>query len=161
MSLDNLNLLDATLDDLADLKKFEPFPAGSYKTQVAWEFPEDDELVIVRCDLKLLECLDVPGVSEENMPQPGKTATFWMRLQYKDGRPLLWDDGTPNDQDQGRLKEILKAMAPVFNPDGALTNRELIEASQGAEVLVTLKVRASKKDKDVKFNEIKELTLAE
>lgn len=158
---DLLNLLDATLDDLADLKKFEPFPAGAYKFQMNWEYPEDDELVIVRLDLKLLECLEVPGIAEEALPQPGKVATFWMRIQYKDGRPLLWDDGQPNDQDQGRLKEILKVMAPVFNPDGALTNRELIEASQGAEILATLKVKSSKKDKDVKFNEIKELALAE
>lgn len=161
MSLDNFDLLDATLDDLADLKKFEPFPAGSYRFQVLWELPEDDEVVIVVLKLKLLECLDVPGVDEENLPKVDKEATFWMRLQHKDGTPLTWDNGEVNDQDQGRLKEILKVMAPVFNPDNTLTNRQLIEASEGAEVLATLKVKASKKDKDVKFNEIKHLALPE
>jgi hypothetical protein len=158
---DLLNLLDANLDDLADLKKFEPFPAGSYRQQISWEIPDDDEVVIVVFKLKNLECLDVPGVAEEAYPEAGKEATFWMRLQLKTGEPLTWDDGTPNTQDQGRFKEILMALAPVFNPDGSLTNRELMEASEGAEVLTTLKVKASKKDKDVKFNEIKTLVLAE
>lgn len=157
---DFLNLLDATLDDLADLKKFEPFPAGSYRQQISWELPEDDELVIVTFKLKNLECLEVPGVDEDKLPQVGKEATFWMRLHKKDGSPILWDDGSVNDQDQGRLKEILKALAPVFNPEGTLTVRQIMEASEGAEVLTTLKVKASKKDKDVKFNEIKTLVLA-
>lgn len=157
---DFLNLLDASLDDLADLKKFEPFPAGSYRQQISWELPDDDELVIVTFKLKNLECLEVPGVEEDKLPQVGKEATFWMRLHKKDGSAILWDDGSVNDQDQGRLKEILKALAPVFNPDGTLTVRQIMEASEGAEVLTTLKVKSSKKDKDVKFNEIKTLVLA-
>lgn len=161
MSNDLLNLLDATLDDLADLVKFEPFPGGSYRTQISWDLPDDDEIVIVAFKLKNLECLEVPGIAEESLPAVGKEATFWMRLQKKTGELLTWDDGTPNTQDQGRFKEILQVLAPVFNPDGTLTNRELMEASEGAEVLVTLKVKASKRDKDVKFNEIKQLVMAE
>lgn len=158
---DLMNLLDATLEDLADLKKFTPFPNGSFRTQIKWEFPEDDEVVVVALKLKNLENLEVPGVAEEDLPEVGKEATFWMRLQNKDGTPLLWADGTPNTQDQGRLKEILSVLAPIFNPDGTLTVRELIQASEGAEVLVTLKVKPSKKDPDVKFNEIKQMVLPE
>ncbi|MNN04753.1 hypothetical protein D3C81_1174870 [compost metagenome] len=111
--------------------------------------------------LKLLECLEVPGVEEDKLPAVGKECTFWMRLQKKDGTLITWDDGTPNTQDQGRLKEILTVMAPVFNPDGTMSNRDMINDTIGAEVLATLKVKASKKDKDVKFNEIKQLALAE
>lgn len=158
---DILNLLDATLDDLADLKKFEPFPAGSYRFQMSWEFPEDDEVVIVVMRLKNLECIEVPGVADEERPEVGKEATFWMRLQNKDGTALTWPDGSANTQDQGRLKEILTVLSPLFNPDGTLNNRQLIEASEGAEVLATLKVKASKKDKDNKFNEIKMMALPE
>lgn len=161
MSLDNFDLLDATLDDLADLKKFEPLAAGIYRTSVNWTYPANDEFNIVQVDLTNQECLEVPGVDEENLPAVGKKASFYMRLSRKDGEPMVWADGTPNDQDQGRLKEILKALAPVFNPDGTLTIRQMIEASEGAEVIVQLKVKASKKDADVKFNEIKTLTLPE
>lgn len=161
MSLDNFDLLDGTLDDLADLKKFEPLPAGSYRMGITWETPDHEEFRIVQMKLTNLECLEVPGVAEESMPEVGKAATFYMRLQRLDGEPMLWKDGSKNDQDQGRFKEILLALAPTFNPDGSLTNRGMIEASEGAEVIATLKVRASKADKDMKFNEIKAIALVE
>ena len=47
-------------------------------------------------------------------------------------------------------------LAPTFGGD---TTREVIENSQGAEVVATLKVRASKNDPDSKFNEIKALLI--
>lgn len=160
MSFDINSLLDANVTDLADLQKFEPLPPGSYRMGVHWELPDNDEYVVVQLTLENLECLEVPGVAEENLPAIGKKATFYMRLQRKDGEPMVWKDGSPNTQDQGRFKEVLTALAPVFNPENALTNREMMDASEGAEVLVSLKVRASKQDKDNKFNEIKTLVLA-
>jgi hypothetical protein len=163
MSLDNMNLdlLDATLEDLADLKKFEPLPVGSYRMGIKWSFPADDQVVIVQLDLAVLECLEVPGVEEDKLPEVGKKASFYMRLQNKDGSPILWPSGEVNDQDQGRLKEILLALAPVFNPDGTLSNKGMIEASEGAEVLVALKIRVNKRDPDMKFNQIKSIVLAD
>lgn len=161
MSLDNFDLLDGTLDDLADLKKFEPLPVGSYRMGIKWDFPDHEEYKIVELQLTNLECLEVPGVSEESLPEVGKKATFQMRIQRLDGEPMVWDDGTPNDQDQGRLKEVLLALAPVFNPDGTLTNKQMIEASEGAEVIAMLKIRVNKRDKDMKFNQIKAIALVE
>lgn len=161
MSFDNLSLLDATLDDLADLKKFEPLPAGAYRLGISWETPDDDEFVVVKLKLAVKECLEIPGVEEDKFPAIGKEATFYMTLQRKDGEPMTWPSGEVNDQDQGRFKEVLLALAPVFNPDGTLTNRQMIEASEGAEVIGLLKVRVSKKDPDAKFNFIKTLTLPE
>lgn len=162
MSIDALNLLDATLEDLADLKKFEPLPVGSYKMGIKWSYPDDQEFVIVRLDLDVREVLEVPGVAEEFFPEVGKLATFFMRIQRKDGQPMIWEkSGEVNDVDQGRLKEVLLALAPVFNPDGTLTNREMIEASQGAEVLVGLKIRPNKNDPDQKFNVLKSIVLAD
>ena len=158
----DFDLLDGTLDDLADLKKFEPNPVGSYRMGIAWETPANDEFVVVQLKLNTLECIEVPNVAEENLPPVGKVATFSMRLQRVDKQPMVWEkDGTPNDQDQGRFKEILLALAPVFNPDGSLSNRGMMEASEGAEVYVTLGVRASKKDPDAKFNFIKAIALVE
>lgn len=158
MSLDNL--LDSTLEDLADLQKFEPLPKGSYRLAVNWSIPESDEFRIVQLKLTMLEALEIPGVEEDKFPAVGKAATFYMRLQRLDGEPMVWKDGTPNTQDQGRFKEVLKALAPVFNPDGSLTNRAMMEASEGAEVVATLGVRASKTDPDSKFNEIKMIAAA-
>lgn len=154
------SLLDSNLEDLADLQKFEPLPKGSYRLSVSWTLPDNDEFVIVQLKLSMLEVLAIPGLEEENYPAVGKAATFYMRLQRKDGEPMVWKDGTANNQDQGRFKEVLKALAPVFNPEGTLTNREMMEASEGAEVIATLGVRASKQDPDSKFNEIKLIAAA-
>lgn len=158
MSFDNL--LDMNMDDLADLQKFEPLPKGSYKFSMGWELPDHEEYRIVQLKLTMMEILDIPGVQEENFPAIGKAATFYMRVQRLDGEPMVWEDGTPNTQDQGRLKEVLKALAPVFNPEGTLNIQQLMEATEGAEVVATLGVRASKKDKDQKFNEIKLIAAA-
>lgn len=161
MSIDALSLLDATLEDLADLKKFEPIPVGSYKQSVSWSYPDSDEFVEVKLELKILEVLEVPGVEEDKYPEIGKPATFYFRLQRKDGQPMLWPSGEVNDQDQGRFKEVLIALAPVFNPDGTLTNRQMIEASEGAEVITSLGIRKSKKDPDQKFQTLKAIVLAD
>ena len=158
MSLDNL--LDSTLDDLADLQKFEPLPKGSYRLSVGWETPDNDEFIIVQLKLTMLEVLQIPGLEEDKFPQVGKAATFYMRLQRKDGEPMLWKDGTENNTDQGRFKEVLLALAPVFNPDGTLTNRQMMEASEGAEVLATLGTRANKQDPDMVFNTIRKIAAA-
>ena len=155
------SLLDANLEDLADLQKFEPLPVGSYKQRISWEIPESEEKVTVVMKLAVIECLDIPGVEEENLPAAGKEATFWMDLQKKDGSPILWKDGSANTTGQGMLKEVLLALAPVFNPEGTLTVREIISASEGAEVLTTLKIKASKQDPDSKWNVIKTLVLSE
>ena len=155
------SLLDADIGDLADMQKFEPQPAGSYKHRITWELPESEEKVTVVMKLAVIECLDVPGVAEEDLPAVGKEATFWMDLQKKDGSPITWPDGTANTSGQGMLKEVLLALGPVFNPEGNLTVREIISASEGAEVLTVLKVKASKKDPDNKFNVIKTLVLAD
>jgi hypothetical protein len=159
--MDLMNLLDSTIEELADLQKFEPLPKGSYRLSVNWTLPEDDEFVIVQLKLTMLEVLQIPGIEDpELFPAVGKAATFYMRLQRKDGEPMVWKDGTANTQDQGRFKEVLLALAPVFNPDGSLSNRQMMEASEGAEVVATLGVRASKKDPDSKFNEIKLIAAA-
>lgn len=155
------SLLDANLEDLADLQKFEPLPAGSYKQRVSWEIPESDEKVTVVMKLAVVECLDVPGVEEDKLPAVGKEATFWMDLHMKDGSPITWKDGSANTNGQGMLKEVLTALAPVFNPESTLNVRQIIEASDGAEVLTVLKVKASKNDPDSKWNVIKTLVLSE
>jgi hypothetical protein len=65
---------------------------------------------------------------------------------------LKKDDGTPNKMGQGQLKEIVVALREVHGGD---TIAQTMENSDGAEVVVTLKIRASKNDPDQKFNYIK------
>jgi len=159
LNADILDLLDGTLEDLADLQKFQPLPIGGYRMGVYWTYPDHEEYVAVMLELKLLEVLDVK-VAEEDMPEIGKSAKFYMTLQRKDRQPMLFKDGTPNTIGQGQFKEVLAAMAPVFNPDGTLSNRQMIEASEGCEVVVLLGHRKDKQDKDVIYNTLKSLALA-
>lgn len=156
------SLLDSTIEELADLKKFEALPLGAYRMQMNWTYPDHDELVVVQLALTNLEALDVPGATEETMPQPGGKAIFYMPLQRKDGQPMVFPKtGELNTIGQGQFKEILLAIAPAFNPDGTITNRAMIESSEGAEVIVSLKQQKDKKDPDIIRNVIKNLTLPE
>ena len=153
MSQDMLNLLDSSIDELADLEKFTPIPAGNHRLRLDWSFPEHETDVIVQLKLTVIETLEMAS-SAEAVPEPGKTGNIRFALQRKDGSPIMTTAGKPNTFGQGQLKEIITVLAQTF---GGNTTREVIENSDGAEVVATLRVRASKNDPDSKFNEIKAL----
>jgi len=150
---DMLNLLDSSIDELADLEKFTPIPAGSHRVRLEWTFPEHETDVVVQLKLTVVETLEMANSAEE-APEPGKSGNIRFALQRKDGSPILTQSGKVNTFGQGQLKEVIQVLQPVF---GGSTTREVIENSQGAEVVAMLKVRASKNDPDSKFNEIKAL----
>ncbi|MND61131.1 hypothetical protein D3C80_523790 [compost metagenome] len=74
-------------------------------------------------------------------------------LKYKDKQT---QEIVPNKVGQGQLKEILAVLAATF---GGASPREIMANSEGANVAVTLKVRASKDDPDVKFNTLKAIAI--
>lgn len=148
---DILNLLDSTIDELADLEKFSPIPAGTHKLRLQWSYPEHETQVVVQLKLEVVETLEMAN-SSEPVPEPGKSANIRFPLQNKDGTPIIAKSGKPNTFGQGQLKEVVAVLAPHF---GGGTLREVIDNSQGAEVVATLKTRAMKDDPDSKFNEIK------
>lgn len=145
MSEVNFDLLDGSIDDLADLEAFSPIPAGTHKISIKWDTKEINGKPAVTMKMTTLETVEMASSSEEP-PEAGKQADVAFLL--------LKDDGEPNTMGQGQLKEILSALRETFGGD---TGRETMEASDGAEVMVTLKVRASKNDPDQKFNNIKKL----
>lgn len=153
---DALNLLDSSIDELADLEKFTPIPAGSHKLRLNWSFPDDDTRVVVQLTMTVVETLEMANSSEQ-APEPGKAVNMWFYLQNKDGTPIISEkSGKPMTFGQGQLKEILAVLAPVF---GGATNREIISNSEGAEVVATLGVRSDKNDPDKKNNTIKAMVL--
>lgn len=154
MSDENFSLLDGTLEDLADLEKFTPIPAGTHKLVLNWTRPEDEERVIVALKMTVVETHEMAN-SSEPAPEPGKTSNMRFALCMKDGRPLISEKtGKVNTFGQGMLKEILLALQPTF---GGATLAEIMENSEGAEVNATLTVRANKNDPDQKNNNIKAL----
>lgn len=153
---DAFNLLDSSIDELADLERFTPIPAGSHKLRLNWTYPEDDTRVVVALTMTVIETLEMANSSEQP-PEPGKTSNMRFYLQNKDGTPIISEKtGKPNTFGQGQLKELLAVLKPVFGGD---TNRETLANSEGAEVIATLKVKANAKDPDQKNNEIKALVV--
>ena len=150
----DFDLLDGSVDELADLKGFEPFPEGSYKLSINWNQKEINDCPAVILKLTCVEVLELSDKTKE-APEVGKSvdiAYIYKRKDKNDPKKLV-----RNEVAEGQLKEVLQVLQPVFT---AANNRELMAASEGAEIAATLKVRADKNDPDKKYNQIKECALA-
>lgn len=139
----DFDLLDSSVSDLADLKGFEPLPAGSYKLAIKWEKKaiNDSPAVILKLTvIEVLELADSSGIP----PEAGATTDVAFILKKK--------DGGRNEVGEGQLKQVVSVLQPVF---GGTSIKEVMEASEGAEILATMKVRVNKNDPDQKYNSIK------
>lgn len=146
MTTDNINydidsLLDGTLDDLADVPEFKPFPVGAHRvTIVSWTQKTMDDKkdsskknVMMEMKLKAIETVETAAGSDE-VCSPGQEENLSFFLVHHSS-PQAMEIG------QGSFKEIMKALAANF---GAKSNRELIADSTGAEVLITTSLRKDK-----------------
>lgn len=149
---DIFDLLDESLDNLADLEKFEPFPAGSHQVSLAFLTEENNGLPVVKMNMTLVETLELANATDV-MPEPGKKVgmSYFLKMKDKQTQEVI-----PNKVGQGQLKEILKVLAEQF---GGANPREIMTNSEGANVAVTLKIRSSKDDADVKFNTLKAIAI--
>lgn len=124
---DNFDLLDATLDDLADLPQQSPFPAGCHVATmfISLPTPKPGKKQGVMVKFKYKESKELTDVTAVP-PNPGDEALMFISLYKK--------DGTTNDIGQGQLKMLLKPLA-----DAGLSGspRELIEAAKpGIDVVI-------------------------
>jgi hypothetical protein len=127
------SLLDGTLDDLADMPEFKPFPAGAHKVTVHFEQKLVNNFPGFEIKLKALETVELPaGSTAEPIVKGAETSVFYF---FKHSNPLTAELG------QGKFKEIMKSLAAHY---GSHTNRELLEAANGSECLVTTDVRKGK-----------------
>jgi len=149
MANDNFDvdaLLDGTLDDLADMPEFKPFPVGTHAV--------------------VLQIVDKTAAKDRVNGHPG----FEIRMKAVETLELANSDDTPlvagaetsvlylldNEMGQGSFKKILASAAEHF---GAKSNRELIADLQGATVAVVTKQRQNK-DKTQTYTDIVELKVA-
>jgi hypothetical protein len=130
MSLDNI--LDSTLEDLADMPSIQIFPNGAHKVTLAFKI--DKEKSSVMCTLTYVEPLELADPTA-TPPAAGDKNTIFYNLKKK--------DGTANEYAQGALKDLMKPLAAHF---GGSTTTEAIENSQGAEVAVVTKIQVGKGD---------------
>lgn len=132
-------LLDGTLDDLADIPGFEPYRRGTHKAVLNIEGPiKVNNHPAFKAKFKLVETLELANQGEE--PQaPGSETEILYTMD--------------NEFGQGSFKKLLGWLNETFQKS---TNREIIEAAQGSEVVIITDQR-SNKDKSVYYTALKEL----
>lgn len=128
--------LDSSLDDIDDLPGFASFPTGAFLVTLVKGFElktiNNGQCIEMAMTLKSVEELLEENLDEgENPPKPGDIATQLFQLT--------------NEVGAGLFKQAAK---PIKEATGAETIREIIVASKGLELLVTIKRTRGKKDKE-------------
>lgn len=122
------SLLDATLDDLADMPSFVTPPAGAYMaTIVSMETKQIGTHPAIEVNFKLLETRELAD----------PTAT-----PVAAGMPVSCAYMMDNEYGQGDFKNLMK---PIVTATGSASVREAMEAAKGMEVLIVSKIRLGKK----------------
>ena len=142
MNIENFDLdalLDGTLDDLADIPEFKPFPAGTHLCTMTLVQKEIAKKPGFELGLKSIETKELANPQEDIPLTEGSTTNIGFMLD--------------NEFGQGGLKMVLAAAAAKF---GKKSNRELIEECQNAEVFVVTNLR-SNKEKTQKYTNLVEI----
>jgi hypothetical protein len=127
-AFDNIdNILDATLDDLADAPSTEIFPEGAHK--VSFSSKIDNKKLQVQITFTYIEPLEISDPTAVP-PALGDKNFLFISLKKK--------DGTANEIGQGELKNVVKALSERFPGN---STREILEAAEKAEVAVVTKVK--------------------
>ena len=140
------DLLDGTLDDLADLPEFKVPPTGAYATEVVHfikkKIGNHEQATELKLKILSVEELADDALAEgEQAPVSGEECSVVFMLD--------------NDTGQGFFKMVIGALAEKF---GKLKNRELMEMSKGANLLVVLK-RTFDKEKERHYLNLKKVAV--
>ncbi len=134
-SVSTLDLLDASLDDMADLPEWKIFPAGVYrvKPEVKQESKKQkgESVTVITVTATLLE----GGIKEKNDPASADPA-----VGSQTNVRFTWE----NEYGQGGLKNLLK---PISAATGVKKVGDLLQLLGTADsVLLVMGVRKSSKD---------------
>lgn len=127
---DNISsLLDANLDDLADLPEFVVPPAGAYNaTILSIEEKKIGDHQAVEMKFKLQETLELASATDAPVAPGTECAVAFM---------------LDNEFGIGGMKA---ALAPLKAALGTNTARETMEAAKGCSIMLVTKVRSGKGD---------------
>lgn len=149
MAQDNFDIdamLDGTLDDLADLPEFKPFPVGTHAvvlTIVDKTAPKDrvNNHPGFEVKMKAVETLELANSDDTPLTAGAETSVLYL---------------LDNPIGQGSFKKLLASAAEHF---GAKSNRELIADLNGATVAVVTRQRQNK-EKTQTYTDIVEMKVA-
>lgn len=135
------SLLEGTLDDIADMPEFKPFPAGAHVCSIKIEQKKIGDAPAFEVGLTVVETQELANPEKDEAPKMGDSTNVLYMMN--------------NELGQGSFKKLLVAAAEHFGPK---KNGELIADLQGAEALVVTKVRM-KKDKTKSYTDIVSLQI--
>jgi len=134
-------LLDGTLDDLADIPEFRPWPNGAHKAKIVWDLAKTIDGVykvegqessglkrFIGLDAVAIETVELPAGSTDKPLEVGSKANWLFDLTTERG--------------QGSFKAIMASLAEHY---GAKSPRELMTDSMNAEVVIFVKQWTAKK----------------
>lgn len=131
------NLLDSSLEDLADAPVWQEYPPGVHRCVVeeveqfnVEKSPEPKAGIKIK--FKGIETVEAQDPDKVITPDQVTNVSFF----------LIHPNENVQKSGQGGFKEIMAATAEQF---GAGSNRELMEKLKGAEVLITTDLRKDKK----------------
>lgn len=128
MSNDNFDaLLDANLDDLADLPEFADFPAGVHRCSVAIAKKEINGKPYMEVKLTGIETVELSKPEEDKPISAGQSSSSLYSLE--------------NPYGQGAFKKLI---APLAAHLGVSSLRDLIEQIGGTEVEAVTSFRKGK-----------------
>ena len=140
MSENIASLLDASIDDLADLPEFAVYPAGVHTVNIDWEQKEVNKHPSVELKMTLVETVELANPGDDKPLTAGAEASVLFMLD--------------NEFGQGNLKDVMKVLAGIC---GTSKISETMEAAKGLEVTVVVKTKPDKKDPDVMRMNIKKM----
>lgn len=131
----DMDLLDSTIDDLADYVGFEAVPRGDYLAVFSYEATKigDNELPAIRANFKITEVLQLSN-PEDTPPAEGKEVGILYILKNKEGKPIEFQEGLLK-------KDILR---PLMEVTGGERVSEILENGDGSIVAVTFGVKKRK-----------------
>ena len=137
-------LLDSTLDDLADLPTFVPYPPGAHQVLATLELKEINSKPAVELSFKYMEAIELvtPATEENPGPKQGDTSNTMFMLD--------------NEFGVGNFKKCAKPFGEALQ---LTVNREIIEAVTDIECVILTSIRTDKKDpNDIKhYLNVKEI----
>jgi copper oxidase (laccase) domain-containing protein len=142
---DNMNfdaLLDANLDDLADLPAFESFPAGVHRATISIKQKVVNDKPGMEVSLTGIETVELSKPEEDKPITAGQVSSS---LYFLD-----------NEFGQGAFKKLI---APLAASLGVSSIRDLVDQCTGTEVEAVTSFRTNKKTGDTYF-EIKKLIVS-
>jgi hypothetical protein len=146
---ENTELLDETLDDLADLPEQALWPAGAYAATFRFSALKDKVGAYV-INLDMQQVIELSNPTSEEPAEGDQTAQFIYTRKK---------DGTANPFGQGQLKKIL---SPIASAMGTNKIADIIEETKnGVDVIVVVKVQKSKNPDYEDSQEIVKLEMQE